>query len=62
LVCKGYTAKESPLLVAPHVVLSFHLSPPFFFVAPVLLFHGSTHTMQDTHTKTKERKTKAKEE
>jgi hypothetical protein len=31
---------------------------PFFFVAPVLLFHSSTHTHLKTHTKTKERKKK----
>jgi hypothetical protein len=54
-VWKGWTARDSPLLVA----LPLNLSPPFF-VVHVLLFHSPTHTTQDTHTKTKERKKKTK--
>jgi hypothetical protein len=63
LVWKGWTAKDSLLLVAPHVALPLRLTPfffSFFFVVPVLLFHSSTHTIKDTHTKAKERKEKKK--
>jgi hypothetical protein len=50
-------SRDSPLLVGPHVALPFYRSPPFF-VAPILLFHNSTHTQAET--KKKERKTKTK--
>jgi len=50
-------------LFALHVALPLHLFPPFFFVALVLLFHSSTDTTQDIHTKTKKKnKTKPKEQ
>jgi len=48
LFCKGWTARDSPLLVAPHDTLLFRLSFPFF-VTHVLLFHSSKHTTQNTH-------------
>jgi hypothetical protein len=54
-------SRDSPLLVGPHVALPFYHSPPFF-VAPIFLFHNSTHTQLKTHKQRqkKERKTKTK--
>jgi len=54
-------ARDSPLLVGPHVAhvaLPLCLSPPLF-VALVLLFHNSTHTHKD---KRKKEKIRQKEE
>ncbi len=50
-VCKGWVARDSPLLVAPGVAIPFCLSPPLFVVH--VLFHSSTHTKLKTPTKTK---------
>jgi hypothetical protein len=58
LVYKGWTARNSPLLVASHVAL-----PLVSFLSVLLLISSSSiaphsHTTQNTHTKTKERKKK----
>jgi hypothetical protein len=52
-VCKGWAARDSPLLVAPCVALPLCLSPPPFVVH--VHFRSSTHTKLKTPTKTKEK-------
>jgi hypothetical protein len=46
-VCKGWAARDSPLLVAPCVALPLCLSPPLVVVH--VLFHSSTHTQNSRH-------------
>jgi hypothetical protein len=60
-VCKGWAARDSPLVVAPCVALPLCLSPPLFVVH--VLFHSFTHKTQDTHKdKRKMKEIKPKEE
>jgi hypothetical protein len=61
LVYKGWTTRNSPLLVAPHVALPFVSFLHFiFFGAPLLLFHSSTLTHNSKYTHKDKRKEEKK--